>query len=109
MAILSGETELALGTIRIKLLFKVETIRFYGLDPSFVEVYKVCLKSSVNGVISERQSGACVRAYAWFFRDVRRIETQHGLHVTGSVNRLRPVERSQCEGSVTAQWRNVQT
>ena len=59
--------------------------------------YKVCLKSSVNGVISERQFGACVRACAWFFRDVGKIDTQHGLHVTGSVNRLRPAERSQYE------------
>ena len=28
-----------------------------------------------------------------------RIVAQHGLHVTGNVNRLRPVERSQCERS----------
>ncbi|KAJ4448109.1 hypothetical protein ANN_10121 [Periplaneta americana] len=30
-------------------------------------------------------------------RDLGRIDTQHAMHVTGSVNRLRPVERSQCE------------
>ena len=58
---------------------------------------KVCLESSVNGVISERQLGSCVRACTWFLRDMGRIDTQHVLHVTGSVNRLRPVERSQCE------------
>ena len=33
---------------------------------------------------------------------------ENGLRVTGSVTRLRPVERTQC-GSVTAQWSNVQT
>ncbi|KAJ4440585.1 hypothetical protein ANN_08730 [Periplaneta americana] len=59
--------------------------------------YVVCLKSSVNGVISEWQLGACACAYTWFFRDFGRIDTQHAIHVTGSVNRLRPVERSQCE------------
>ena len=61
------------------------------------EFYKVCLKSSVNGVISERELGACVGECAWFFRDMGRIDTQHGLHVTGSANRLRPDERSKCE------------
>ncbi|KAJ4444990.1 hypothetical protein ANN_06789 [Periplaneta americana] len=30
-------------------------------------------------------------------RDLGRIDTQHAMHMTGSVNRLRPVERSQCE------------
>ncbi|KAJ4447653.1 hypothetical protein ANN_09660 [Periplaneta americana] len=29
--------------------------------------------------------------------DLGRIDTQHAMHVTGSVNRLRPIERSQCE------------
>ena len=53
------------------------------------KVYKVSLKSSENGVISERQLRAC----AWFFRYMEKIDTQHGLHVTSSVNRLRPVER----------------
>ena len=43
------------------------------------------------------QIGACVRAWAWFFKTMGRIDTLHGLLVTGSVNRLRPVERSQCE------------
>ena len=50
-----------------------------------------------------------MRACAWFFRDVERIHTQHGLNVTRSVNRLRPVERSQCESSATVQCSNVQT
>ena len=57
----------------------------------------MCLKSSVNGVISERQLGGCVRACAWFFKNMGRIDTQDGLHVTDRVNRLRPVERTQCE------------
>ena len=43
-----------------------------------------------SNILYERQLGAC------FFRD-RRIDTQHELHVTGSVNRLQPVERSQYE------------
>ncbi|KAJ4430206.1 hypothetical protein ANN_22416 [Periplaneta americana] len=30
-------------------------------------------------------------------KDLGRIDTQHAMHVTGSVNRLRPVDRSQCE------------
>ncbi|KAJ4436883.1 hypothetical protein ANN_17015 [Periplaneta americana] len=30
-------------------------------------------------------------------KDLGRIDAQHAMHVTGSVNRLRPVERSQCE------------
>ena len=51
----------------------------------------------MNGVISERQLGACVRAFARFFRDMERIDTQHGLDVTGTLNRLRPVECSQYE------------
>ena len=59
-----------------------------------LEEYKVCLKSSVNGAISERQLDACVHACAWFFRHMGRIDTQNGLHMTGSV---------------TAQWSNVQT
>ncbi|KAJ4427673.1 hypothetical protein ANN_25322 [Periplaneta americana] len=31
------------------------------------------------------------------YQDLGRRDTQHAMHVTGSVNRLRPVERSQCE------------
>ena len=63
----------------------------------------------MNVVIAERQLGACVGACTWFFRDMGRIYTQHGLHVTGSVNRLRPGEVLSVTGSVTAQWSNVQT
>ena len=70
-------------------------------------VYKACLKSYVNGVISERKLGACVRPCSWFFRDVGIIDTQRGLHVTGSVNRLRPVNVVSVRGSVTAQRAKV--
>ena len=52
--------------------------------------------SYLNGNLTQ-----CVRACVWFFRDIWRIDTQHGLYVTSSVNRLRPVERSQCERLVS--------
>ena len=53
--------------------------------------HKECLKISMNGVIwTATLAHACVHAHGC-------SETQHGLHVTGSVNWLRPVERSQCE------------
>ena len=41
----------------------------YSVDSPNDIFYTVCLKSSVNGVISEWQHGACDRASAWFFRD----------------------------------------
>ena len=62
------------------------------------DVLQSVSKSSVNGVIiCEQQLGACVRTCTWFFRDMGRINTRHGMHVTCSVNRLRPVECSRCE------------
>ena len=57
----------------------------------------MCLKSSVNGIISEWQLGSYVHVCSWFFRDMGRIDSQHELHVASSVNQLRPVEHSQCE------------
>ncbi|KAJ4451706.1 hypothetical protein ANN_03176 [Periplaneta americana] len=55
------------------------------------EVPEASLKAPLDGLITTRSNVRCAG------RDLGRIDTQHAMHVTGSVNRLRPVERSQCE------------
>ena len=78
------------GTGVLETLFEIY-IYFHTHFLCLLYTYKVCLKSLVNGVISERQLGACMCACEWFFRDMGTIDTQNGLHVTSSVNRQQPV------------------
>ena len=49
------------------------------------------MASYLNGNLAH----VCTHAHG--SSDMEKIDTQYGLHVTDSVNRLQPVERRQCE------------
>ena len=67
--------------------------------------------SKNSGIVSylNGKLGACVRACAWYFRHMGRIDTLRRLHVTGSVNRWAQLNVVSVRSSVTVQWSNVQT